>query len=225
MTTPSAVLWDMDGTLIDSEPYWMTSETELITSWGGTWTHEDGLSVVGMGLADAAAIFRSRGVDLPVQQIVDHLTDRVIERTRAAVPWLPGARELLAEVREAGIPTAMVTMSLRRMAVLVADAIAAEAGVEHAFDIVVAGDDVARAKPDPEPYLHAARLLGVDPAQAIAIEDSRPGVASAVAAGATVIAVPSHVPLPPSADYTIWAGLEHRTLADLRRVHAAEPVA
>lgn len=225
VTTPSAVLWDMDGTLVDTEPYWMSSETELITSWGGTWTHDDGLSVVGMGLPSAARIFQSRGVELPADEIVDILTDRVMELTRAEVPWLPGARELLAEVRDAGIPTALVTMSMRRMAVMIAEAIAAEAGVEQAFDVVVAGDDVSAHKPDPEPYLHAARLLGIDIADAVAIEDSGPGVASAVASGARVIAVPLHIVLPESPAYTRWENLGGRGLDDVLRVRAGERIA
>jgi HAD superfamily hydrolase (TIGR01509 family) len=211
---PAAVLWDMDGTLVDTEPYWMRSETELITSWGGTWTPEDGLRMVGMGLPDAARHFQAAGVGLEVDEIVALLTDRVLELILAEVPFRPGARELLAEVRAAGIPTAMVTMSMRRMALVVAEAIG-----PGSFDLIVGGDEVAAHKPDPEPYLHAARALGVDIADCVAIEDSAPGVASASSSGASTIAVPLHVALPDSPAYTTWHGLDGRTLADLAGVH------
>lgn len=215
-TPPAAVLFDMDGTLVDTEPYWMAAETELIARWGGVWTTEDAMSVVGAGLPVAARLFQARGVELGVDQVIDELTDRVLEQIEARVPWRPGAAELLSAVRAAGIPTALVTMSIGRMAQRVVDALPT-----GSFSAVVTGEQV-RSKPDPEPYLRAAELLGVDPADAVAIEDSEPGVASAVAAGTTVIAVPLHVPLPESPAYTLWIrGLEGRGLDDVSAVHAA----
>lgn len=200
----------MDGTLVDTEPYWMRAETELVEAWGGTWTHDDALTLVGSALDRSALVLQSRGVALEADEIIDALTDRVMEQLRVAVPWRPGARELLASVREAGVRTALVTMSWRRMA----EAIAERAGFE-AFDIVVAGDEVERGKPHPEAYLRAAAALGVDPSACVAIEDSEVGVAAAVASGATTIAVPSHVPLPESPVYTLWPTLEDRLVADL----------
>ena len=107
------------------------------------------------------------------------------------VPWRPGARELLADVRANQIPTALVTMSWRRFAMEVVDALPA-----GAFDVSVVGDDVERGKPHPDPYLLAAERLGVDITRCLAIEDSPTGVASALAAGATVLAVPHHVDVP-----------------------------
>lgn len=212
---PAAVLWDMDGTIVDTEPYWMVAEQALVGSFGGTWTHEDGLRLVGNGLDDSARILQEAGVDLPVAEIVDRLTDRVMEQILVEVPWRPGARELLREVREAGIPTALVTMSLGRMAHQVAEAVPFAA-----FDRVVAGDDVVHGKPHPEAYLTAAAQLGVDIRDCVAIEDSAPGVASAAASGATAIAVPHHVPLPADASYVLWETLAGRTLADVASVHA-----
>ena len=211
---PAAILWDMDGTLVDTEPYWLQAEEELVAAWGGVWTHEDGLQLVGSGLQRSALILQSRGVDLPVREIVDLLTDRVMEQIDVAVPWQPGARELLAEIRNAGIPTALVTMSIRRMADRVAGAI------PGAFDVIVSGDDVEHDKPHPDPYLRAAALLQVDPTDCVAIEDSEPGVASAVASGATTIAVPAHVPLPPSPAYILLDGLADLSLDDLSAHHA-----
>jgi HAD superfamily hydrolase (TIGR01509 family) len=218
-TLPAAVLWDMDGTLVDTEPYWMHAQDELVAAWGGTWSHDDALTLVGAGLWHAARVFQSRGVHLTEDEIVEHLTDRVLELIASkGLPWRPGARELLSEVREAGVKTALVTMSVRRMA----EHVAAQLGF-HGFDTVVSGDDVTHAKPHPEPYLVAAERLGVDPALCIAIEDSAPGSASAVAAGAVVIAVPFVLPLPESDDYTLWESLDGRTLADVSAL--LEPVA
>jgi HAD superfamily hydrolase (TIGR01509 family) len=209
---PAAVLWDMDGTLVDTEPYWMEAQEEMVGAWGGTWTHEDGLTLVGSGLWHAARVFQGRGVHLTEDEIVDHLTDRVLEIiAERGLPWRPGAKTLLKQVKDAGIPTALVTMSVRRMALAIAGRLDF-AG----FDVVVSGDDVEHAKPHPEPYLRAAEQLGVDIADCVAIEDSAPGAASASAAGATVVAVPFIIPLPESEHYVLWDSLEHRTLDDLR---------
>jgi HAD superfamily hydrolase (TIGR01509 family) len=198
----------MDGTLVDTEPYWLVAEQELVAAWGGHWTHEDGLELVGQGLWSSALVFRSRGVDLDPQQIIDTLTDRVLEQIDEHVPWRPGARELLAEVRAAGIPTALVTMSIRRMADTIVQALEHELG-GAAFEVTVAGDEVEHPKPYPDAYLRAAELLGVAIEECVAIEDSEPGVASAVASGATTLAVPFHIPLPASPAYALLdAGLE-----------------
>ncbi|WP_445441949.1 HAD family hydrolase [Clavibacter sp. km1a] len=212
---PAAVLWDMDGTIVDTEPYWMVAEQELVGSFGGTWTHEDGLRLVGNGLPDSARILQAAGVDLPVDDIIGRLSDRVMEQILVEVPWRPGARELLRGIRDAGIPTALVTMSIGRMARQVAEAVPFDA-----FDRVVAGDDVTHSKPHPEAYLTAARLLDVDVRDCVAIEDSAPGVASAAASGATVIAVPHHVPLPADDAYVLWDTLAGRSLADVEAAHA-----
>ncbi len=205
----------MDGTIVDTEPYWMVAEQELVGSFGGTWTHEDGLRLVGNGLPDSARILQAAGVDLPVDDIIGRLSDRVMEQILVEVPWRPGARELLRGIRDAGIPTALVTMSIGRMARQVAEAVPFDA-----FDRVVAGDDVTHSKPHPEAYLTAARLLDVDVRDCVAIEDSAPGVASAAASGATVIAVPHHVPLPADDAYVLWDTLAGRSLADVEAAHA-----
>nr|WP_255506528.1 HAD family phosphatase [Cryobacterium sp. BB736] len=214
---PAAVLLDMDGTLIDSEPYWMTAETELVESFGGVWTHEDAMGQVGSGLFDSAHVFQDRGVDLPAAEIIGRLTSRVVAQLSDSVPWRPGARELVAALAEAAVPTAIVTMSMRTMA----DPIARLLGIDH----VVSGDDVDNEKPHPEPYLRGAELLGVAAIDCVAIEDSRPGLASAVASGAAVIGVPAHIPLEPSPDYTLWPTLEGKTLDDIAAVFSAQRLA
>ncbi|MHA6695163.1 HAD family hydrolase [Homoserinimonas sp. A520] len=213
MTEPllAGVLWDMDGTIVDTEPYWMRAEEELVASFNGVWTREAALAVVGADLWVAARIFQNHGVALPEDEIVTRLTDQVMEQVSVEVPWRPGARQLLQELNQAGIPCALVTMSLNRMAQQVVSAMGFDA-----FTAVVGGDDVTKGKPDAEPYVRGAQLLGLDASQCIAFEDSTTGLASAVASGAVTIGVPAHIHLPPSADYALWPTLEGRGVADLR---------
>ncbi len=212
---PAAVLWDMDGTIVDTEPYWMQAETELVAEFGGVWTHADGMLMVGSGLWKSAGILQARGVLLSLDEIVNRLTDRVQEQlVEHGVPWRPGSRELLQQLKVAGVPTALVTMSVERMARQIISLIDFDA-----FDVVVAGDMVSNSKPAPDPYLLAAAQLGVDPRACIAIEDSLPGVESAVAAGTITVAVPHQVELPTSPVYTRWTTLEGRTLSDLAELY------
>ncbi|KTR41941.1 hydrolase [Curtobacterium oceanosedimentum] len=181
----------MDGTIIDTEPIWQQSQVELTDRYGAEWTHEDGLSLVGSGLERSGEILRDRGVDMEVEEIVLWMTDYVTQRLQGGeLPWRPGARELVEELHDRGIPTALVTMSRRTMALVTADAVGA-----RGFRVVVAGDDVDRPKPYPDAYLAAAAQLGVDPTACVAIEDSATGVASAVASGAVTVAVEHIVPL------------------------------
>lgn len=213
MTTPirpSAVLWDMDGTIVDTEPYWMRAEIDLVTSHGGVWTEADGMQLVGSGLVQSARILQQAGVALPVESIIDALTDRVMTQIEKEVPWRPGARELIEQLRATGIPIALVTMSIRRMALQVAAAIG-----DDVFDAVVAGDDVANPKPHPEPYLRAAELLGVDIADCVALEDSQFGLVSAVSSGAATIGIPLHLTLHEGPTHELWPSLAGRGVDDL----------
>ncbi|MFM7045104.1 MAG: HAD-IA family hydrolase [Ilumatobacteraceae bacterium] len=189
---PAAVLWDMDGTIVDTEPYWIECEYELVREHGGHWDQRKAHSVVGLDLRETARILQEQGsVDLPIDDIVNRLLDGVIERVRRRVPWRPGARELLAALRDAGIPCALVTMSWTRFADAVVEALPPDS-----FDAVITGDMVRRGKPHPEPYLAAAAALGVDPRRCIAIEDSPTGARSAASAGCRTIAVPNVVDVP-----------------------------
>ena len=190
---PEAVLWDMDGTLIDSEPYWLASESALAQSYGGSWSEQDGHEMIGKSLYDSSQMLKDKFKieDLSVQQVIDRMTDEVIANLKLRLPFRPGALELLMELKRAGIKTALVTMSMRRMALTVAQAIDF-----HAFDEVVAGDDVRFGKPHPEPYLKAAELLEVDIRNCIVFEDSNTGLRSAEAAGAHAIGIPNLIPLP-----------------------------
>ncbi len=214
---PAAVLWDMDGTLIDSEPFWLLSESRLAADYGTVWTEAHGQELIGKSLYDSSAIIKERLSikDLSIQEVIDRLTDDVVSHLKNQLPWRPGALELLMTIKQAGIPTALVTMSMRRMALAVADQIPFQA-----FDVVVAGDDVARGKPDPEPYLKAAELLGVDPMQCIAFEDSRTGLASAEAAGCVAVGIPNIVSIPQAPGRILFdslADLDLQTLRELRR--------
>jgi HAD superfamily hydrolase (TIGR01509 family) len=207
---PAAVLFDMDGTIVDTEPYWIASEFEVVEMHGGTWSIEHAKAVVGFDLLDAARyIATNGGIDVAPQDIVEMLLDRVVARLREEVPWRPGARELLAAVVSAGIPTALVTMSWRRFADEVVGCLPA-----RSFTATVVGDEVTEGKPHPEPYLLAARKLGVDPRECVAIEDSPTGVRSALAAGCRVIAVPHVVDVPTSLDVEGRLTLV-RTLSDV----------
>lgn len=212
---PAAVLWDMDGTLVDTEPYWMRAEHELVESFGGVWTHTDAMLLVGSGLLGSAAILQNRGVELSAGEIVDTLTNRVQEQLASAgIPWRPGAHELLSELHAAGMPMALVTMSEQRMARQIASIVGFDA-----FTTIVSGDMVLQSKPHPEAYLTAAGTLGVDPVHCVAIEDSLPGVAAAVASGAVVVAVPHMVPIEPSEHYTRLDTLTGSTLASLTELY------
>ncbi|MFC7327236.1 HAD family hydrolase [Marinactinospora rubrisoli] len=191
---PQAVLFDLDGTLIDTEDMWMATEAEVAESLGGRWTAADRDANVG-GSARAAAeyLVRVTRTDVPVPEVMRMLATVMRRRLAAGPEPRPGAKELLTEVRRSGLPTALVTSTHRPLLEVSITAI----GAEH-FDVTVAGDEVAHNKPHPEPYLTAARLLGVDPAGCVALEDSPTGVASAQAAGCVTVAVPHLLPIGPA---------------------------
>lgn len=187
-----ALLWDMDGTLIDTEPYWMEAEHDLVESHGGQWSQAQAFQLVGNALIVSGRIIKEEtGIPLTAEEIVDGLLERVIVKLREHVPWRPGARELLLGAREAGLPCALVTMSYESFAQVLVDALPV-----GTFEVIVTGDMVERGKPDPEPYRRAAHELAVSPQECVAIEDSATGVRSAVAAGVPTVAVPHLVSVP-----------------------------
>jgi HAD superfamily hydrolase (TIGR01509 family) len=209
------VLWDLDGTMIDSEPIWWEVERELFAENGGTWTQELAESLVGHNLRDSArhliALFDRN--DLDPDELVADMVVRVERHFRAGVVWQPGVLRLLTELTAAGIPMAIVTASYRSLV---------EALLTHLpdanFRAIVSGDDVMNGKPHPEPYLNAAAALGVDPRECLAIEDSLAGAASAQAAGCYVLAVPHVVSPPPAPRRTVVASLAGMEVHDLRRL-------
>ena len=190
---PAAVLWDMDGTVIDTEPYWIAAEHDLVASYGGTWTDELGLHLVGNPLIVSAEFIKAHSpVALEPLQIVERLVADVAAMVRREARWRPGATELLAELGRLGVPCALVTMSWESLAAAVVSELP-----EGTFSVVVTGDQVAHGKPHPEAYLRAAERLNLPPSRCLAIEDSPTGVRSAVAAGVPTVAVPHVVPVPP----------------------------
>lgn len=209
---PSAVLWDMDGTLIDSEPYWMNSEGAFARENNTVWTNQDGLSLVGMSLYDSSKIIKEKvGSSLEPEQIIQRLTDEVTAQLKQKILWRPGAKELLTMLRRENIKTALVTMSMHRMAQQVVDAIGFDA-----FDVIVAGDDVRQGKPHPEAYLKAAELLGVRPEDCVAFEDSNTGLRSAEAAGTKAVGIKNIVEIPAIPGRILWPTLEGVSLIDLQ---------
>lgn len=220
-TALKAVLWDMDGTLVDTEPYWIDAEMELVAAHGGTWDLEQAHQLVGNALDDSARILQGAGVKLSEREIIDHLSGVVIARLREELPWRPGARELLAELRSRGVRCALVTMSERAMASEVVAALD-----KDYFEFLVTGDEVEHGKPHPEPYLKAMeQLRQTDPfltaANCAALEDSVPGLASAVASGAAAIAIPHAVDVAEGPRHTTWSTLTGKTYDDVAAVLAS----
>ena len=189
MNAPAAVLWDLDGTLVDTEPLWMAAEHDLAAEHGVIWTEEDGLALVGSNLLDSGRYIQQRlGSSMTPEEIVDHLVTLMTAAMRRDQPWRPNGPELVRAVAAAGVPQALVTMSYASIAEPVVEALP--------FDAVVTGDAVSRGKPHPEPYLLAAERLGVRPEDCLAVEDSATGATSAEAAGCVVLAVPHMVRVP-----------------------------
>lgn len=223
-----AVLWDMDGTLVDTEPYWITAERELVEGFGGEWTHEQAMRLVGQALGTSAGILQEAGVRMEAREIIDTLTARVIEQLGSAVPWRPGAREMLGALAAEGVACALVTMSEAPMVQRILGHLP-----EATFAAVVTGDSVAYGKPHPEPYLRGLELLagqlgGLDPEQCVAVEDSTPGATSAVAAELATVVVPNALAVPVHLGVEHWETLEGRGPEDLAaalRRGAAVPAA
>lgn len=210
-----AVFWDMDGTIVDTEPYWISAEKDLVHSYGGSWTDADAEAMVGQALTFSAGLLQNAGVPLSIREIIDRLIGQVTEQVRREVPWRPGARELLAELAENGVPCVLVTMSEAVLAREICSRLPA-----GTFSFLVTGDMVRQGKPHPEPYQLAFDRLaeqvpGLAKDRVVAIEDSFPGVTSATAAGLVTLGVPHFLPLPPDDGRHEWDTLAGKTAADL----------
>jgi HAD superfamily hydrolase (TIGR01509 family) len=214
---PAAVFWDMDGTLVDTEPLWNASQRVLVEEAGGRWTTELAHGLVGQALDHGARLLQDAGVRLGVEEIIAHTMGDVADGVRRALPWRPGAEQMLAELRAAGVPCALVTMSHLPLATVVAESMPA-----GTFDFLVTGDMVLRGKPDPEPYATAfdvmsRRLSDLDRGDCVAVEDSLPGLHSAAGAGIPAVAVPHVMALPEDPRWELWTTLAGRTPRDLAR--------
>jgi HAD superfamily hydrolase (TIGR01509 family) len=212
----AAVLFDMDGLLVDTEPLWLETETAVMARLGAPWTPQDQQALLGGSMQRTVGYLLGKATrPVPPETVARWMLDGMLDRARdGRVTVRPGARELLAEVAAAGLPYALVTSSQRRFA----DAVLAVTGMT--FPVTVCGEDVTATKPDPEPYLLAAKLLDADPARCVVLEDSPNGVASAAAAGCRVLAVPSLLPIPPAPGRVVVGSLRDVTLATLRELAA-----
>lgn len=191
-TFPAAILFDHDGTLVDTEPVWAAAKVALASEFGGTWTEQDTLDCLGLSMQFTLDRLRERGVNLPDEEINDQLVAKVHETlAQQPVEFLPGVERFLSEVREAQIPAAVVTNATTSVARRTANA-----APEGTFSVIIGNDETTHPKPNPQPYLLAAERLGVDPTQCVAIEDSPSGVRSATAAGMRVIVVPGELEVP-----------------------------
>lgn len=188
---PDAVMFDMDGTLLDSEPIWAAVVGQLVRAHGGAWRPQDDATVLGWSVPALAAEVAARGVPLPVDEIVEALHAGVAAVLRRGLPWRPGARTLLVSLRRAGLPCALVTATHGSVVTEVLARLP-----DDAFAAVVAGDETARPKPAPDGYLLAARLLRAEPSRCAAVEDSPTGVRAALGAGTLTYAVDPGVALP-----------------------------
>lgn len=221
-TLPRAAFWDMDGTLINSEPIWHEAELWFAKQYGGHWTEELGWSVTGTPMSEVAETMIEHGTKLGAEELAQGIIDYVAESEMRHMPWIPGALDVVVALHEAGVPNVLVTASPRKMA----ESAVAQAP-EGAFFAYVCSDDVEKKKPDPAPYLAAAAKLGItDPdeiAQCVALEDSAAGLTSAVTAGATTIALTGYNPTDAAekgeqfATLENWDGVTPELLGDFVR--------
>jgi HAD superfamily hydrolase (TIGR01509 family) len=212
----AAALFDMDGLLVDTEPMWLETETEVMARLGAPWTPEDQHALLGGSMERTVGYLLAKATrPAPPETVERWMFEGMMDLVRAGRTVVrPGVRELLAEVAAAGLPYALVTSSQRAFAEAVLDA----TGIT--FPVTVCAEDVTAGKPDPEPYLLAVKLLGAASARCVALEDSPNGVTSATAAGCRVLAVPSLVPIPPAPGRVVVASLAGVGLASLRAIVA-----
>lgn len=207
-----AVLLDMDGTLLDTEGFWWDAEVQVFAELGHRLDESWREIVVGGPMTRSAGyLIQATGAVIGLAELCVLLNDAFEERIATRLPLMPGAARLLAELHEHGVPTALVSASHRR----IIDRALLSLGAHH-FHHTIAGDEVARTKPHPDPYLLAAARLGVDPAYCAVIEDTATGVASAEAAGCQVVAVPSVAPIEAALRRTVVSSLHEVDLRFLR---------
>lgn len=183
-----AILWDMDGTLVDSEPIWAAEEEKLMSEYGVIWTDEDSRACLGGPVSRLDEYMRNR-IDLDIEPnfLSSELLQRMARRLRSDTKFAPGALELLTEFRNFEIPMALVTASDSGIMNAVLNSMDAEY-----FATKVCSEDVVKSKPDPEGYLLAASQLGVDIKRTLIIEDSLPGMTAALRSGAYLLGINPH---------------------------------
>ncbi|MGW8886958.1 HAD family hydrolase [Streptomyces sp. NPDC055749] len=210
--TLQAVFLDMDGTLVDTEGFWWDAEVEVFAGLGHRLDEAWRDVVVGGPMSRSAGyLIDATGADIRLDELTVLLNDSFEARIDRGVPLMPGAARLLAELVAHEVPTALVSASHRRIIDRVLDSVG-----HHHFGLTVAGDEVSRTKPHPEPYLTAASGFAVDPLRCAVVEDTATGVAAAEAAGCRVVAVPSVAPIAPASGRVVVGSLEDVDLAFLR---------
>ncbi|MFI1800533.1 HAD family hydrolase [Streptomyces sp. NPDC020379] len=207
-----AVLLDMDGTLVDTEGFWWEVEVAVFAELGHRLLEDYRAVVVGGPMTRSASfLIQATGAKIALAELTALLNSRFSEMIGRGVPLMPGARRLLAELAAHSVPTALVSASHRQ----IIDRVLHTLGAEN-FTLTLAGDEMERTKPHPDPYLLAAARLGADPARCAVVEDTMTGVTAAEAAGCRVVAVPSVAPIPPAAGRTVVGSLEEVDLRFLR---------
>lgn len=220
MSSPlKAVLFDLDGTLINSAPLWYEVEDDYVTDNGGRWTPELAAVLHGQPFDWCVAqMMKAAGIKGKVKPVARELTNEMATLIlTSGAPWLPGVKKLLKELRKSPIKVALVSNSFQSYVQAVADA-----APEGTFDVVVSGDQVKTGKPAPDSYLLAAKQLGVDPSKCLVVEDSEPGVIAGQSAGMTVLAVPVGAPIEPMRYDAIRESLSGVTIADLEKIVAGK---
>lgn len=219
-----AVLFDMDGTLVETEQYWGEAMCELAARLGGRMSGAARAQTIGASMRVSMSVLHA---DLGLTRTEDQLRsdarwveDRTAELMGAGISWRPGAAELVSEVRAAGLATALVTTTPRHLAEIVLRVITSDLRGDP-FDVTICGDEVPARKPDPAPYRQAMQALAVEPAECVVVEDSEAGITAGLAAGAAVLGVPAMQSVAPAPGLTLRDGLLGVGTAELGDVLAA----
>ena len=207
----SAILFDMDGTLIDSEPLWLKAEIEVMAEVGCHWDEQDQINCLGGPAERTERYMQERSQNIkPYGYFINRLHEVMRARITNELDLIPNALSLLKECKDAGIKTALVTASSRDLMTIVLKRFPT-----GTFDVVVSGDDVEKSKPDPAPYLLAAKQLSVDISKCLVLEDSLTGVQSGLSSGAKVIGIPHLVQMSEHPNLRVISSLDEITLSDI----------
>ena len=207
----SAILFDMDGTLIDSEPLWLKAEIEVMAEVGCHWDEQDQINCLGGPAERTERYMQERSQNIkPYGYFINRLHEVMRARITNELDLIPNALSLLKECKDAGIKTALVTASSRDLMTIVLKRFP-----PGTFDVVVSGDDVEKSKPDPAPYLLAAKQLSVDISKCLVLEDSLTGVQSGLSSGAKVIGIPHLVQMSEHPNLRVISSLDEITLSDI----------
>jgi HAD superfamily hydrolase (TIGR01509 family) len=212
MTLPfSAVFFDMDGTFVNTEPHWLIAETELMAQFGHPWTVADQQFCLGGPLTKVGKyMWELAGQKESPDYFHHELVRRTIAHFDSGIEFMPGALELLLELKSHNVPVGLVTASPAPLLSATLQSLD-----EQYFDVTVSSADVKKVKPDPEGYILAANRIGVDINDTLILEDSLTGIAAGIASGAAVIAIPHIVEVPEQGRVRVISSLEGMTVDSL----------